>query len=102
MDGCQRHNPTGLGVAGISTGMESTFAVKIMDLAPLPDLCPAPPGPPGTALSLYVYWEGEIHFTNGVKDRSEGEGGRKVELPIYPKSGSVTKGKDKGATSCIF
>lgn len=75
MDGCQRHNPTGLGAAGISTGMESTFAVKIMDLATLPDLCPVPPGSPGTALSLYVYWQGEIHFTNGVKNRSEGEGG---------------------------
>lgn len=59
--------PTVLRASGISIGREPTSAVKIMDLAMLPDLCPGLPGPTGTALSHYVYcgqaleWRDSFH-----------------------------------------
>jgi len=59
--------PTMLRESGTSIGREPTCAAKIMDFAALPDLCPVPPGSPGTALSHYVYcaqaleWKDSFH-----------------------------------------
>lgn len=47
--------PVVLGALGTSTGRKPTSAVKIMDTAALPDLCPAPSGPQERRFSHYVY-----------------------------------------------
>lgn len=47
--------PMVLRALGTSTGRKPTSAVKIMDTAALPDLCPAPAGPQERRFSHYVY-----------------------------------------------